>query len=802
MTNHLKMHSMNKIDENINKIAQLFPNCVTEAKGENGEITKKIDFDMLKQELSHSLVEGREERYQFTWPDKKQAILTANAPINKTLRPCREESVNFDETENLYIEGDNLEVLKLLQETYLGKIKMIYIDPPYNTGNDFVYNDDFSQDADDYMSNSGQTDEEGNRLVANTESNGRFHTDWLNMRYPRLKLARDLLSDDGVIFISIDENEITNIKYLCNEIFGEENLVTVIHCQMSTTQGMKVKAAQMGNIVKNAEYILVYSRDGHKNIAKETPLYDLRPEYDEHYTLYLKKDGTIGQLTELYDYKFPKDCANKKPMKLAEAFRKSEEFADIVRSHLADIVRSDKVTGFDVTQELKNGYWKEVERNGKKYLLTLDAKGSVRQLLRLCDSWGKCDDYYRSEGLRKIRGDWWANFYIDMGNVSKEGDMEFPNGKKPVRLLNQLTKMCCSKDSLILDFFSGSATTAHAVMQLNAEDGGNRKFIMVQLPELCDEKSEAYKAGYKNICEIGKERIRRAGKQILELSLENLEKEGVIEKYAGKLSEIRSLEEIYGFSGESLSVGEKTSERGNVCSVGSDEKSGGVDSIEYSGRTSERNQRVHSISENSKGVSCRIGDTTIDLRMLELLNNLGYRIKFESFGGDKQNGLFSDNNSNSETLSTQLSALKSKLSVLTTLDIGFRVLKCDTSNMEDVYYTPDHFDKNDLFKSNIKTDRTPEDLLFQVMLDLGIMLSSKIQTKQIDGKTVYCVEGNYLMACFDDSVDEATITEIAKGKPYYFVMRDPANSKDGDSLITNFEQIFTTYSPETVRKIL
>ena len=688
---HLHMHSLNKIDENISKIARIFPNCVTEAKDENGELTHKIDFDMLKQELSHSLVEGREERYQFTWPDKKQAILTANAPINKTLRPRREESVNFDETENLYIEGDNLEVLKLLQETYLGKIKMIYIDPPYNTGNDFVYNDEFSQNADDYMLNSGQTDEEGNRLVANTESNGRFHTDWLNMMYPRLKLARDLLSDDGVIFISIDENEITNIKYLCNEIFGEENLVTVIHCQMSTTQGMKVKAAQMGNIVKNAEYILVYSRDGHKNIAKETPLYDLRPEYDEHYTLYLKKDGTIGQLTELYDYKFPKDCANKKPMKLAEAFRKSEEFADIVRSHLADIVCSDKVTGFDVTQELKNGYWKEVERNGKKYLLTLDAKGSVRQLLRLCDSWGKCDDYYRSEGLRKIRGDWWANFYIDMGNVSKEGDMEFPNGKKPVRLLNQLTKMCCSKDSIILDFFSGSATTAHAVMQLNAEDGGNRKFIMVQLPEPCDEKSEAFKAGYKNICEIGKERIRRAGQQIL--------------------------------------------------------------------------KQVQNGKEKSHTDSSLLTQT-----------------------------LFSNEEEKSLDFSNPCDNKK--------LDIGFRVLKCDTSNMEDVYYTPDHIDTNDLFKNNIKSDRTPEDLLFQTMLDLGIMLSSKIQTKQIDGKTVYCVEGNYLMACFDDSVDEKTITEIAKEKPYYFVMRDPANSKDGDSLITNFEQIFTTYSPETVRKIL
>ena len=409
-----------------------------------------------------------------------------------------------------------------------------------------------------------------------------------------------------------------------------------------------------------------------------------------------------------------------------------------------------------------------------------------------------------------------------------------------------LIKRCCQlysqKESIILDFFSGSATTAHAVMQLNAEEIQNlelsienlefslrnlskseadyeskfkdlnsklqelnsqlshqRKFIMVQLPESCDEKSEAFKAGYKNICEIGKERIRRAGKQILELSLENLEKEGVIEKYAGKLSEIRSLEEIYGFSGESLSVGEKTSERGNVCSVGSDEKSGGVDSIEYSGRTSERNQRVHSISENSKGVSCIIGDTTIDLRTLELLNNLGYRIKFESFGGDKQNDLFSDNNSNSETLSTQLSALKSKLSVLTTLDIGFRVLKCDTSNMEDVYYTPDHLDKQDLFKNNIKSDRTAEDLLFQVMLDLGIMLSSKIQTKQIDGKTVYCVEGKYLVACFDEDVTEETITKIAKEKPYYFVMKD--SSMANDSVATNFEQIFTTYSPETIRKV-
>ena len=656
---HLKMHSMNKIDENINKIAQLFPNCVTEAKDENGEIVHKIDFDMLKQELSSTLVEGREERYQFTWPDKKQAILTANAPINKTLRPCRKESVNFDTTENLYIEGDNLEALKILQETYLGKIKLIYIDPPYNTGNDFIYNDDFEIQDVKWKSTSGNFDNTGNQIVdnftKNTESNGRFHTDWLNMMYPRLKLARDLLCDDGIIFISIADEEIDNLKKICDEIFGEENFVSNIHCQMSTTQGMKVKAAQLGNIVKNGEYILVYSRDGHKNIATESPLYDLRPEYDEHYSLYLNNDGTIGQLSALYDFRYPKDCANKKPLKLADAFRKSEDFASFIRSNLSNIVRSDKVTGFNIASELKNGVCKQIERNEKKYLLTLDAKGTICQLLKLSDSWGKCDDYYQSEGLRKIRGDWWANFYIDMGNVSKEGNIEFKNGKKPVRLIKQIIKMCCPSNSIILDFFSGSATTAHAVMQLNSEDNGNRKFIMVQLPEVCEEKEE-----FDNICEIGKERIRRAGNKIKEDS----------------------------------------------------------------------------------------------------------------------------------PLTTQ------------DLDVGFRVLKIDSTNMEDVYYTPDHIDTNDLFKNNIKSDRTGEDLLFQTMLDLGILLSSKIETKKINGKEVFCVEGNYLMACFDDSVDEKTITEIAKEKPYYFVMRDPANSKDGDSLITNFEQIFTTYSPDTVRKVL
>lgn len=780
---HLKMHSLNKIDENIAKIATLFPNCVTEAKNENGEITHKIDFDMLKQELSHSLVEGREERYQFTWPDKKQAILTANAPINKTLRPCREESVNFDETENLYIEGDNLEVLKLLQETYLGKIKMIYIDPPYNTGNDFVYNDDFSQDADDYMSNSGQTDEEGNRLVANTESNGRFHTDWLNMIYPRLKLAKDLLSDDGVIFISIDDNEQSNLEKICNEIFGNENFQGMFIINASPS------AIDYGNMAKMHEYALMYSKN-----ALEVSTNQLQ-EKDKVFKFTDDRGGFI----------------------IYPLYNGNVAFNPQTRPNLYYPFY------LNPNKNLDNGFFEiglEKRNNWIEVFPVVSKKEGIPRVWR----WGKDKakenlnkeivGYKNEEGeyriVQKYRGDKKTirSLLLENNVSSRRGTAEVQNlfenkifsFPKPVDLVKLFSTVGANNDSLILDFFSGSATTAHAVMQLNAEDGGNRKFIMVQLPEPCDEKSEAYKAGYKNICEIGKERIRRAGKQILELSLENLEKEGVIEKYAGKLSEIRSLEEIYGFSGESLSVGEKTSERGNVCSVGSDEKSSGVDSIEYSGRTSERNQRVHSISENSKGVSCRIGDTTIDLRTLELLNNLGYRIKFESFGGDKQNDLFSDNNSNSETLSTQLSTLKSKLSVLTTLDIGFRVLKCDTSNMEDVYYTPDHLDKQDLFKNNIKSDRTAEDLLFQVMLDLGIMLSSKIKTKQIDGKTVYYVEGNYLAACFDEDVTEETITKIAKEKPYYFVMKD--SSMANDSVATNFEQIFTTYSPETIRKVL
>lgn len=638
---HLKMHSMNKIDENVRKIAAFFPNCVTEAKDENGEIVHKIDFDMLKQELSTTLVEGREERYQFTWPDKRQAILTANAPIDKTLRPCREESVDFDNTQNLYIEGDNLEVLKLLQETYLCKIKMIYIDPPYNTGNDFVYEDDFAQNAADYIANSGQTDEEGNRLVANTESNGRFHTDWLNMMYPRLKLARDLLSDDGVIFISIDDNEVDNLKKVCDEVFGESNFVAILNWRRSGgRQDSKYYA-----IIH--EYILCYAKDiSNFEAGEEIKTGEVFSKYDEekkrfYKTQLLRKWGS-NSLREnrpnlYYPIKAP-DGIDVYPTIYEEDKSSALEFIEIQgrwRWSASNLVNAQKEGRIEF-QKNKWGKWiayekifapLEGEENTKKYTTWIDDVGNGTDVIKKL--FGKvCFDYSKSPEL--------ISRFLKMANLED--------------------------DDIVLDFFSGSATTAHAVMQLNAEDGGNRKFIMVQLPELCDEKSEAYKAGYKNICEIGKERIRRAGKKIIE-----------------------------------------------------------------------------------------------------------------------ENPLTTQN-----------------------LDIGFRVLKCDSSNMEDVYYSPEHFSSQDLFKNNIKNDRTPEDLLFQVMLNLGILLSSKIETKEIDGKTVFYVEGNYLVACFDENVDEKTLTEIAKEKPYYFVMRDA--SMASDSVVTNFEQIFKaylgeSYNPDNIRII-
>ena len=664
----LKMHSLNKVDENIRKIGMLFPNCVTERKNDAGEVEYAIDFDMLKQELSSVVVEGKEERYQFTWPDKKKSILAANAPITKTLRPVRVDetvptgedsngkpylssgSVDFDNTQNLYIEGDNLAVLKLLQETYLGKIKMIYIDPPYNTGNDFVYNDDFAESADEYLAHSGQFDEEGNRLVANTESNGRFHTDWLNMIYPRLKLAKDLLADDGVLFISIDDCEVDNLRKVCDELFGNDNFIAhVIHKNNS----MKNQSKYVG---VTTEFVLIYAKN--LTVLKEkAPEWRIRKKGTadvKKMFVSLKEQGlSIEDIHEqiLAMYSRPKYSHLGRWNKVDENGVFTDK--DLSRSNgYKDYTIINPITGKPCL--IPNRGWAKT----KAELLDLQEKGMIwygddktppREKSYLTDEADSVFDNY---------------LYIDTSVDKKMLDslfgvsvFEFP---KPVEMISTFLQLCTKDGDIILDFFSGSATVAHAVMQLNAEDGGNRKFIMVQLPEETDEKSEAYKAGYKNICEIGKERIRRAGAKIKE-----------------------------------------------------------------------------------------------------------------------ENGMMAQN-----------------------LDTGFRVLKLDSSNMKDVYYNPEDYEMNllDMLSDNIKEDRTPEDLLFQVMLDLGVLLSSKIEETTVCGKKVFNVADGFLYACFDSNVSEETITEIAKKKPYYFVMRD--SSMANDSVATNFEQIFATYSPDTERKVL
>lgn len=612
MMEHLNMQSMDKVAANVAKIRELFPNCVTERINSEGKLEHAIDFDMLKQELSDHVVDGLQERYQFTWPDKRKAILAANAPINKTLRPCREESVDFDNTENLYIEGDNLEVLKLLQETYLGKVKMIYIDPPYNTGNDFVYEDDFKQNSEEYIVNSGQLDDEGNRLVVNTESNGRFHTDWLNMIYPRLKLAKDLLSDDGVIFISIGDDEESNLIKCCNEIFGESNFIaSICHKHRASVSNDRI-------ISENHNHLLFYCKNivsvfrNHKLIGEDPVLEGFNLEDEKGKYKLTPVDGPGGAKKGNPHYNF-----------------------------------------LGVT-----GYW----RYSKE---TMQKKYDEGLIVRTTN--GLQQKYYLSQASksRKTVTTWWDDDFLTSSAtkmlINLMGDKTFDNPKN-INLIIRCLKMIVKfdKDSLIIDFFSGSATTAHAVMQLNAEDGGRRKFIMVQLPEVCAENTEAYKAGYKNICEIGKERIRRAGKKIKE--------------------------------------------------------------------------------ENP--------------------------------------------------LTTQ------------DLDIGFRVLKCDSSNMEDVYFTPkEYMDKQQsLFIDNIKKDRNDEDLLFDAMLKLDTPLSSKIEKISIAGKTVYNVAQGHLMACFDKDVTDEVITAIAKEMPSYFVMRD--SSLANDSVAINFEQIFNTYSPQTVRRVL
>lgn len=688
MSDKLKMHSVNMVDENIKKIGELFPNCVTERVGEDGKIEHAIDFDVLKQELSSVVVEGNDERYQFTWPDKKKSVLLANAPIAKTLRPCKEESVDFDKTENLYIEGDNLDVLKLLQETYLGKIKMIYIDPPYNTGNDFVYEDDFSESAEEYLANSGQFDEQGNKLVANTESNGRFHTDWLNMIYPRLKLAKNLLSDDGVIFISIDDNEQNNLKKICDEIFGEQNFVGNVIWERAFAPKNDAKYFSASH-----DFILVYAKNlinfqiGKLPRTEEANARYKNPDNDPRGP-WTPDNLTVKTYSAANDYPITTPGGRVVYPAHGSCWRVS-------RKRFDELVNDNRV------------YFGDEGNNVPRVKRFLN---ELKDGMTPTTIWKFQDVGHNQEGRQELK-----KIFDDKG---------YFDGPKPVRLIKRVLEIAnTNKQSIVLDFFSGSATTAHAVIQLNAEDGGNRKFIMVQLPEETEEKSEAYKAGYKNICEIGKERIRRAGNKIKE----------------------------------------------DICIFKND----------Y-----ERLNKPE--SENSQFVLKGFGS----LRSNGVLQSKDYTYENEQTGERKHEKFETSDPKNKYRYHPEL------------LDTGFRVLKLDSSNMKDIYYTPDDYIPNlfDDLTDNIKADRSPEDLLFQVMLDLGILLSSKIEETTVAGKKVFSVEDGFLMACFDENVTDETITAIAKQKPYYFVMRD--SSMASDSVAANFEQIFATYSPDTVRKVL
>ena len=624
------MQTTSIVDENIRRIGELFPNCLTEVKDEKGRPKVAIDFDQLRQELSRDIVEGPEERYQFTWPDKRNAIRLANAPTTDTLRPCREESVDFDTTQNLYIEGDNLQVLKLLRENYLGKVKMIYIDPPYNTGNDFVYNDDFSQTTGEYMHNSGQEDEEGNRLVANTESNGRFHTDWLNMIYPRLKVAKDLLSEDGVIFISIDDHEQENLKRVTSEVFGAQNFIAQLVWERAFSP--KNDARFISN---SHDYVLMFAKDinqfiiGRLDRTEEANARYSNPDNDPR-GVWMSSDISVKTYNAENDFPVTTTSGRIVEPPAGRCWRLSR---NAFRERLQD-----------------NRIWFGPDGDGvpriKRFLSELKYEGMAPTSILFYKDVG-----HSQEGAKEVVA------LLDKGVF---------DGPKPVRLLKRLITLAnLSDDSVVLDFFSGSASTAHALMSFNVEKDKHCRFILVQLPEETDDKAKS--AGFNSIPEIGKERIRRAGKKILE---------------------------------------EQKAKQPDLFN-----KNGGVN-----------------------------------------------------------------------------------------LDIGFRVLKLDSSNMQDVYYTPADFNERDLFEDNIKPDRTDEDLLFQTMIELGIPLSAKIEQQQIAGKTVWNVSEGYLLACFDEDVNETTITEIARQQPYYFVMRD--KSLASDNVADNFEQIFNHYSKDTIRRIL
>lgn len=632
------MHTQDIVDVNVGKIGKLFPNCLTERIGENGRLEHAIDFDKLRVELSKGIVEGQQERYQFTWPGKREAMRIANTPTNMTLRPDRESSVDFDNTGNLYIEGDNLEVLKILREDYLGKVKMIYIDPPYNTGNDFVYEDDFSQTSGEFRGKSGMFDEDGNMILqnyeVNSESNGRFHTDWLNMIYPRLKVARDLLTEDGVIFISIDDNEVENLRKVCDEVFGERNFIAQLIWERAFSP--KNDARFVSN---SHDYVLMFTRNidsfviGRLDRTAEANARYSNPDNDPR-GVWMSSDISVKTYNAACDYPITTPSGK------------------IIEPPAGRCWSLSKKAFFERLQD--NRIW--FGPNGdntpriKRFLSELKFDGMAPTSILFYKDVG-----HSQEGAQEV--------------VSLFGDKGVFDGPKPVRLLQRLITLANLKDdSIVLDFFSGSATTAHALMKTNFEKGTDRKFILVQLPEKVSDKKKDQ--GYGTICEIGKERIRRAGKKILE-------------ELATKKAE---------------------------------------------------------------------------------------------------NGLFD------------------KESEPTRLDVGFRVLKLDTSNMQDVYYTPEDSSAATLFDDNVKPDRTPEDLLFQVMLEYNLPLSAKIERKTIAGKEVFSVNDDYLIACFDENVNETVITEVAKRKPLYFIMRD--SSLSSDQVADNFEQIFNAYSKDTIRRIL
>ena len=660
-TEYLDMKSPDLVNENFEKLATLFPNCVTE-----GAEGKAIDFDLLKQELSHAVVEGNKERYRLEWPGKREAIVTANLPTTKTLRPVREDSVDFDNTENLYIEGDNLEVLKLLQESYLGKIKMIYIDPPYNTGKDFVYKDNFSKDAQDELIESGQKDEYNQRLVANPETAGRYHSDWLSMMYPRLKLARNLLTQDGVIFISIDDNEVDNLKKVCADIFGDQNFLAQLVWANKEGGG----SSDSKHFRIKHEYILAFAKqiETAEIEGVEISNLDRYKQSDSHVKVrgpyYLQKLGMGSiQYSESLDYPIetpdgssvmPKD--NNSGKQACWRWSKSK-FEWGIKNDFVEIKKDSK------------GIWTVYT----KQYLKCDNEGNP--LDRTQSPFGVIDQFSSTQASKQLDSMGFGNYF---------------NYTKPVDLVSYLVERVTKDNDIVLDFFSGSASTAHAVLQLNAKDGSNRRNIQVQIPELTEEKSKAFKDGYKNICEIGKERIRRAAKKIKE---------------------------------------------------------------ELNGQLSMLNGQLEKETDEQKKKSLK---TEIDNLQLKINN----------------------------------------------LDFGFRVYRLDSSNMQDVYYKPQDYDQKqlDAFADNVKSDRTADDLLAQVMLDWGLPLSLKIESAIVADKQVFKVAENSLYACFDSGIDEDFAKAIAQDEPLRIVFKD--SGFKNDTAKTNVKQLLKQLSPETEMKVI